>query len=280
MTRTPDMSLQKALEARFNDAPRLDGQSDGSEVLRSMIERGSCRAFRDQPVPPELIELICATALASPSKSDLQQRDIVVLKSAFQRAALAELVSGQTWVAEAPMLIVFCGNNRRQRQIHEWNDVPFANDHLDALFNAIADAAIALGAFVTAAEALGLGCCPISAIRNEATAVSDLLNLPSHVFPVAGLGVGYPAKPSILSKRLPLKTTVHVDQFSENGLRGAVEAYDADRATVQPYTKQRFPDQFGTASPYTWSQDKARQYSQPERADFGAYIRAQGFRLD
>lgn len=280
MTRTPDTSLQKALEARFNDAPRLDGQSDGSEVLRSMIERGSCRAFRDQPVPPELIELICATALASPSKSDLQQRDIVVLKSAFQRAALAELVSGQTWVAEAPMLIVFCGNNRRQRQIHEWNDVPFANDHLDALFNAIADAAIALGAFVTAAEALGLGCCPISAIRNEATAVSDLLNLPSHVFPVAGLGVGYPAKPSILSKRLPLKTTVHVDQFSENGLRGAVEAYDADRATVQPYTKQRFPDQFGTASPYTWSQDKARQYSQPERADFGAYIRAQGFRLD
>jgi len=280
MTRTPDTSLQQALEARFSDAPRLGAHADGPEVLRSMIERGSCRAFQNKPVPTELIELICATALSSPTKSDLQQRDIVVLQSASQRTALAELVSGQSWVAEAPMLIVFCGNNRRQRQMHDWHDVPFANDHLDALFNATADAAIALGAFVTAAEALGLGCCPISAVRNEAAAVSKLLNLPSHVFPVAGLALGYPAKPATISKRLPLKTTVHVDQFSEDGVRDAVETYDADRAAVQPYVTQRFTDQFGTASPYTWSQDKARQYSQPERADFGAYIRAQGFLLD
>jgi nitroreductase/FMN reductase [NAD(P)H] len=31
---------------------------------------------------------------------------------------------------------------------------------------------------------------------------------------------------------------------------------------------------------YGWSEDKARQYAVPERADFGAYVRARGFRLD
>jgi hypothetical protein len=36
----------------------------------------------------------------------------------------------------------------------------------------------------------------------------------------------------------------------------------------------------GVAPFYGWSEDKARQYSVPERADFGAYVRGRGFRLD
>jgi hypothetical protein len=39
-------------------------------------------------------------------------------------------------------------------------------------------------------------------------------------------------------------------------------------------------DMFGKSEPYGWSEDKARQYAVPERADFGAYVRARGFRLD
>ena len=63
-------------------------------------------------------------------------------------------------------------------------------------------------------------------------------------------------------------------------MRAAVEAYDARRAEAQPYAKQRGISEYGTAEPYTWSEDKARQYNKPERADFGAFIRAKGFRLD
>ena len=33
------------------------------------------------------------------------------------------------------------------------------------------------------------------------------------------------------------------------------------------------------ANPYTWSDDKARQYNEPQRTDFGDYIRAKGFKL-
>jgi nitroreductase/FMN reductase [NAD(P)H] len=272
--------VQSLLAARFGDAASPFDLGDAEQLLHSMAARGSCRAFLDDHVPLPLLETLCALALASPTKSDLQQRDIVLLTSDDRRRQLATLVAGQAWVADAPMIAIFCGNNQRQRMLHDLHDVPFANDHLDALFNAAVDASVALSAFVTAAEAVGLGCCPISAVRNDATAVSELLGLPDHVFPVAGLAIGYRAAVPEISRRLPLAQTVHIDHYDDSGVRKAVEEYDTSRATTQPYTKQRFTKAFGTSPTYCWSEDKVRQYSQPERETFGAFIRAKGFRLD
>jgi nitroreductase/FMN reductase [NAD(P)H] len=217
-------------------------------------------------------------ALASPTKSDLQQRDIVILEDPGQRRAVTSLV-GDPWLVAAPAFLVFCGNNRRQRQLHDWRGRPFANDHLDAFFNAAVDAAIALATFVAAAESVGLGCCPISVIRDHAPRVSEILALPQHVFPVAGLAVGWPARPPRLSLRLPLAATVHRDRFDETGIRDRVEAYDRRRAAVQPYARQREPRRFGEAAAYGWSEDKARQYATAQRADWGAFIRGKGFDL-
>lgn len=278
MSRQSGPSQNDLLAARYSDAP--DISDDAARPLAAMLARGSCRQFLPDAVPDDLLDLMAAAALAAPTKSDLQQRDIILLRSAAQRAALAALVPGQAWVSSAPMLAVFCGNNRRQRLLHDWHQVPFANDHLDALINAAADAAIALGAFVTAAEALGLGCCPISAVRNEAQAVSELLNLPDHVFPFAGLAIGYPAALPEISPRLPLAMTSHTDRYSEAGLQAAVSQYDKDRAARQPYQTQRFSEAFGTSETYGWSEDKVRQYSRAERADFAAFLRHKGFSLE
>jgi nitroreductase/FMN reductase [NAD(P)H] len=271
-----------ALAQRFGAAP--EAQADAPDAWRNLAARGSCRAFRPEPVAAETIATLCALALCAPSKSDLQQRDIVVIADPALRAQLDALLCGgplaQAWIAEAPHLLVFCGNNRRQRLLHEWRGRTFANDHLDAFFNAALDAGIALAQFVTAAEAAGLGCCPISAIRNHAAAVSALLHLPDHVFPVAGLALGWPRAAPPVSLRLPLAVTVHTDRYREEGLRDAVEAYDAQRAAAQPYAAQRYTADFGVAQRYGWSEDKARQYAKPERETFGAFVRAKGFRLE
>ncbi len=280
MSKADQSDLSRALAARFNDAPSAFEGGSQSDLLLSMATRGSCRAFKDKTMPPDWIKTICALALSAPTKSDLQQCDIIMLKSAETRRRLAALVPGQTWVADAPMIAIICGNNRRQRLLHEWRGVPFANDHLDALFNSVGDAAITLGAFVTAAEALGLGCCPISAVRNEAAAVSELLDLPDHVFPFAGLAFGFPAAAPKISQRLPLEVTCHVDRYHEANLSGAITQYDAARAKSQPYEKQRYPEDFADSQAYSWSEDKVRQYSKAERAYFGRYIRARGFKLD
>lgn len=45
------------------------------------------------------------------------------------------------------------------------------------------------------------------------------------------------------------------------------------------YSDQRAPALFGTSASYGWSEDKARQYAQQERQDFGTFIRSRGFDL-
>lgn len=271
-------ALGAALAARFSDAADLDIQiaDDSAGLLMPLAGRGSVRQFKDTPVSPDLLRLLSALALAAPTKSDLQQRDIVMVTDPALRASINLLIDDQSWIAEAPAMLVFCGNNRRQRQIHEMRGHPFANDHLDAFFNAAVDAGIALAAFVMAAETLGLGCCPVSALRNESEKVSQLLDLPDHIFPVAGLAVGWPTERAPISPRLPLGVTFHENRFSENGIEEAITAYDP----LRRYQTQRFADEYGEASNYGWSEDKTRQYSKPERAGFGAFVRGKGFCLD
>jgi nitroreductase len=274
-----------ALNRRFGaDDANLVVAPDAPPLHRQLATRGVVRYFKPEPVPYYVLHRLCALALCAPTKSDLQQRDIVIIDDAKLKdrilAPLTEGPIGQAWLKNVPALLIFCGNNRRQRLWHQWRGKPFANDHLDAFFNASVDAGIALTAFVLAAEAQGLGACPISVIRNRAAVVSELLGLPQHVFPVAGLGVGWPAVAPKQSMRLPLEVTIHRNGYQEGDVRSAIDGYDRRREAAQPYREQRSADVFGTVTPYGWSEDKARQYALSERADFGAYIRARGFRLD
>ena len=143
-----------AIERRFGAAIAKIADAEGPAAWprswSDLAVRGSCRTFQQRKVAPELVETLCALALTSPSKSDLQQRDIVIVDDRQIRAELDGLLAtgplAQHWIPSAPVLLVFCGNNRRQRQLHGWRDQPFANDHLDAFFNAAVDASIALSA--------------------------------------------------------------------------------------------------------------------------------------
>jgi nitroreductase/FMN reductase [NAD(P)H] len=272
-------SIKDALDHRYGDfVHSVDPKLEASEFLRGLASRGVCRRFRDEPVPAALIDTLAALALASPSKSDLQQRDILVIEDKAIRHRINTLLADQDWISKAPHFLVFLGNNRRQRQVHDWTGIPFANDHLDPFFNAAVDAGIALSAFVLAAEAVGLGCCPVSVIRNHAQEVSELLGLPDHVFPVAGLGLGWPQGETYISLRLPLGATVHRDRYVES-TREIVSGYDRRRNGVFPYRQQRNVARFGTSNSYGWSEDKARQYGESERADFGRFVNARGFNL-
>jgi hypothetical protein len=157
---------------------------------------------------------------------------------------------------------------------------PFVNDHLDPFFDAVVDAAIALARFIRAAEAVGLGCCPISAIRDHPRTVSNLLQ-PDRVVPVAGICVGWPAQGGEITPRLSLNTTVIENKYDARDLTAEIDAYDRRRAKSRPYRHQWNTDRWGDASFYGWSEDKARQYAaEPMRTDFGSFVRGKGFCLD
>ncbi len=272
--------IDDALKQRFGpDTPSTPDILGQYEFPVQLASRRSHRQFKPDPLDPELVHSLCALAMCAPAKSDLQQRDIVIVEDPDQRAKLLEIIPGNAWMETAPAFLVFCANNRRQRQLNEWRGPPFVNDHLDAFFNASVDAGIALATFMMAAESVGLGCCPVSAIRNESQKVSDLLGLPDHVFAVVGMALGWPEQEGWISMRLPLAATVHTNRFSEEGLSDRIDAYDQARAKVHSYSSQRNVEEFGQAEFYGWSEDKARQYAHPDRADFGDFIRAKGFNL-
>ena len=217
--------------------------------------------------------------MSAPSKSDLQQADIIHVVDRSKIKAIADLIPDMPWINNAPVFLVFCGNNRRIRQIGEWRGKPFVNEHLDHFMNAAVDAGIVLSQFIRAAEAAGLGTVPISAVRNHPRETSDILGLPDAVFPIAGLCVGYPLEPGHITARLQLDVTVHTNTFDESKLKENIDAYDQRRHKLFPLRKQRHAKRYPDVPFYGWSEDKARHYSVPERSDFGAFIRDRKFSL-
>jgi nitroreductase/FMN reductase [NAD(P)H] len=274
-------TLADLIERRFGLPTETGRTLPATGTVAGMLARRSHRRFKPDPVTEETLQLILAAALSSPSKSDLQQASIVVVRDPALRTSINGLVESMPWLPQAPVFLVFCGDNRRIRRISELRGKPFPNDTLDMFMNASVDAGIVLQACITAAESLGLGCCPISLIRNHVERLGELLALPEGVFPVAGLCVGHPEGAGKLSMRLPPSITVHTDRYDGSRFEAELAAYDTRRAKAEPPEpgKQRFAAQWGLVDAYTWSEDKARQYSVPERHSFGPYVRGQGFGL-
>jgi nitroreductase len=273
-------SIEASLAERFGERLRVDPALAGLDELARIAGHRVHRDFLDRPVEPALLRLLCACALSAPSKSDLQQADILVLDDQAQRRAVSALMPDMPWLAHAPVLLVFLANGARTPELARLRGKPFPNHHLDLMFNAAVDSAIVLTTFMRAAAAVGLGCCPLSAIRDQADRVSELLGLPERVIPVAGLAAGWPAKTGRITPRLALETTLHQDRYRQGDLDQQIEAYDRRRAAALPYARQRAVERWGEADFYGWSEDKARQYAEPLRSDFAAFLRAKGFCLD
>jgi FMN reductase [NAD(P)H] len=271
--------IANATLTRFGVAIAAPANVPGADELRRMLEHSSHRKWNDQPVEPALLKLLFACALSAPSKSDLQQADIIHVADRAKIKAIADHIPDMSWIDNAPVFLVFCGNNRRIRQIGEWRGKPFVNEHLDHFMNAAVDAGIVLATFIRAAEAAGLGTVPISAVRNHPRDTSEILGLPDGVFPVAGLCVGYPLEHGHITARLQLDVTVHTNRFDESKLKENIDAYDQRRHQLFPLRKQRHPKLYPDVPFYGWSEDKARHYSVPERADFGAFVREKKFSL-
>lgn len=274
-------TIADLIQERFG-LPTEAGRDRAAEgPLALLLSHRTQRRYKPDRVPDDVLEMALAAALSAPSKSDLQQVGIVVVRDRAKQTTIGGWIPDMPWIAQAPLFMVFCGDHRRMRRVSELRGRPFPNDTLDMFMNAAVDAGLVLQAFITAAEALGLGCCPISVVRNHVEKLAALLELPPGVFPLAGLCVGYPLQPGWISLRLPPAITVHTDRYDDRDLPAQLEAYDRRREArhATPKESQRYVERFGYTEPYGWSEDKARQYSTPERHNFGPFIRGHGFGL-
>ncbi|MDJ0779166.1 MAG: nitroreductase family protein [Gammaproteobacteria bacterium] len=275
------MSINNLVAARFGLPTDIGKSVEGNTTIENILSHRSHRAFKNETVPGDLLDTLFAAAFSAPSKSDLQQACVVHVQDPEKQKRIAHATATIRWAADAPVFLVWCGDSRRIRKLAKWRGHEFANDHLDAFMNAAVDAGICMQNFITAAESFGLGCCPVSEVRNHIELLSRELDLPQHVFPVAGLAVGWPLQESRISMRLPMAITVHTDRYNDDNLVEEVERYDYRREDIEqtPPDEQRYVEDLGVSTSYGWSENRTRQYSRPARNDFGRYIRSQGFNL-
>ena len=275
-------SIADMLSHRFADGGPSGESAGDNELISRVLERRTVRRYSEKMPSEGLLDLLTACALSASAKSDFQQVSILRLRDPHKRAAIGALFPSMPWIGNAPVFFVFLGDSRRLHRIGELRGKPVANGTLEGFFNASVDAALAMQTMVLCAESSGLGACPISVIRNQIDKVAEILALPDLVFPVAGLCLGYPQAGGHVSLRLPRQVTTHTDRYDDSMLPASLDDYDRRRHARHaiPMDQQRSNAEFGEASFYGWSEDKARQAAKAEGAAFPPYLRRHGFKFD
>jgi FMN reductase [NAD(P)H] len=266
------------LQARFGlDLPGIAVP----HAVAALLDRRVTRRYRAEPVSDALLDTLLAAAQSAPSKSDLQQYSVVVLRDAAKIRRIADWIGSMDWIASAPVFLLWCGDMRRGQRLCALHGMPHANNNLDTFLNTAVDGALAMAAFMAAADAAGLGTCPISYVRNHIEKLTPLLGLPPGVYPLAGLTLGWPEFRRPVSMRLPPTVVVHRERYDDAGLTDEIGAYDARRRTREPLAASSLKnnDVYGPKEGVVWSENVARQLSVPERFGFAAYLRTRGFDL-
>jgi FMN reductase [NAD(P)H] len=247
----------------------------------ALLDRRVTRRYREEDVPDPLLDALLAAAQSAPSKSDLQQYSVVVLRDRARIKRIADWIGTMDWIASAPVFLVWCGDMRRGQRLCELHAMPHANNNLDTFLNTAVDGALAMGAFMAAADAAGLGTCPISYVRSHIERVTPLLGLPAGVYPIAGLTVGWPLFRRPVSMRLPPSVVVHRERYDDTALAADLAAYDARRRETEPLAPGGLKnnDVYAPKEGVGWSENCARQLSVPERFGFATYLKTRGFDL-
>ena len=79
------------------------------DVYEAIRTRRSVRAYRDKPVPQEILTRILDAARMAPSGGNRQARQFVVVTDIKTRKKLAEAANNQHFVGEAPVVIAAVG---------------------------------------------------------------------------------------------------------------------------------------------------------------------------
>ena len=269
----------EGLELRFAEGVPTGNSMHAYPFIQQTLGRRTVRRYTNQMPDDTFLDLLTAAALSASSKSDFQQASIIRVTDAAIRRAIGNLFPAMPWIETSPAFFVFLGDARRLQRMGTLRGKPVDNGQLEGFFNATVDAALALQTFILCAESAGLGCCPISVIRNRIDEVAELLDLPEQVFPVAGVCVGYPSEAGHVSLRLPRALTVHYNRYTDHDLSPHIDEYDQRRHVRNALNpaQQRLTATYGVADFYGWSEDKTRQATQGEGAAFPRYLRAHGF---
>jgi len=147
------------------------------DVFAAISQRSSIRAYKTKEVEEDKLKKVLEAARLSPSASNRQEWKFIIVSNKDSRKKLAKAAFGQSFIEEAPVVIVACGTESKAmlscgQPTHT------------------VDVSIACAYIILQAHELGLGTCWIGAFREDET--KKILNIPEHVRVVAMIPLGYP----------------------------------------------------------------------------------------
>ena len=221
-----------------------------NETIKTQLNHRTIRAFKDQPLTKEEVDLLVEVAQRTASSMYMQAYSIISVTDPELKKELAA-VSGQPYVANNGHLFVFVVDQRRNTEI-----------------------AKALGQEVGvqgSADRFVSGL--TGSFFNDTAKIVELLNLPKYTYPAIGLAVGWPNQEPQLKPRLP-KEVIHM----ENGYRELekpleeLKEYDA---TVTEYYDLR--DANRRVDAFTKQVSTKYHTLGAKRAEMLDVLKAQGF---
>ncbi len=151
------------------------------DVIGAINKRRSIRKFQDRPIPEDVLRKLLECASVAPSAGNRQPWVFCVVRGHNTKQKLVEASGNQVSLAQAPVVIVVCGDPEVSAVRYE--------DRGRSLY-LIQDTAAAVTNILLAATSFGLGTCWVGAFRE--TMVRQALELPANLRPLAMIPVGYP----------------------------------------------------------------------------------------
>jgi nitroreductase len=172
-----------------------------AEVLR---RRRMCRAYTDEDVPEEVVRDVLRVALRSPSAGHTQPQEFVVVRNSRVKDELGRAAFGQSFLAEAPVVVAVVSDTRRSAARYRERGVGFYS---------VVDGAFASLLILLAAVDRGLGAAFVGAFDDER--VAEVLGLPRRVRPIGLIPIGQCAdRPHSVARRSP-EEVLHRDRYGD-----------------------------------------------------------------
>ena len=183
--------------------------------MKSIQDRVSIRKYANREVSEEQLNRLLEEAERTPTMGNLQLYSVVITRSEEGKKALAPAHFNQPMVTGAPVVLTICADYRRTTLWAENRKAHPGYDNILSFMNAATDALLFTQTFCNLAEEEGLGTCFLGTTVYMPQMIIDTLKLPKLVMPVATITLGWPDERPAKSERLPLRSIVHQETFSD-----------------------------------------------------------------
>lgn len=254
-------------------------------IFEIINNRRSIRKFTDQPISDEVIKKILSLGIRAPFAAQFYSIVYTRDKEKMHNLKIGVYSSTQ-------LLIIFFVDFLKIEKIVTKRNYLYDYDDGMLLWLGIQDTSLVVENVILAAEAFGLGSVLLGGTPLQADTISEIFSIPSRVFPVVGLCLGYPdlSEDTEIRPRYPLKYTTFEDSYvnhSEHDIIECMKVMDEGFLSQGYYAKlqAKIPLKQGIDSidydHYSWSEHQSRKITQgkPRQGPLLTILRRHGINL-